>query len=387
MSDGTAINTAISSQSVRLRNDRTDLIETTRLNSWDEVDNVAAAWAELAERQTTSRIFQTYEWHQCWWNAFGANHELFVVLCHKNGQLVGIAPLMVSNKELRFIGCTNAASDYLSFLVDPDVPDALDAILKDVLDYLPCVDRIHLSHYPSQTVTLQRTVEYFEERRSKMVLEHDQDAPYRLMGNKEEDRRIANKASLRRRYNYFRRSGELRFHSCDSETEILGYLDTFFDQHIARRELTHSPSQFLDPSQRLFYRDLVRLFLPRRWLRFDVVLFDEEPIAFHFGFQYRNRFYWYKPTFDIHYSKRSPGEVLMKFLLEDTVEKELDEFDFTVGSEAFKYRYANDVRHNKRLTVFRSFVDYWKYRSKIALRNLRNSIPASQATRAVNPTQ
>jgi CelD/BcsL family acetyltransferase involved in cellulose biosynthesis len=153
-----------------------------------------------------------------------------------------------------------------------------------------------------------------------MAVEFDQEASYRLMGNKQEDKRTANKASLRRRYNYFRKSGDLRFRSCESESEILGYMETFFDQHIARRELTHSPSQFLDSKQHQFYRDLVRQLFPHGWLRFDVVLFDEAPIAFHFGFEYQNKFYWYKPTFDVRYAKRSPGEVLMKFLLEDAID-------------------------------------------------------------------
>ena len=389
----TASNTSSSSQRGHLLPDRQDLIETHRINSWNEIADSSVAWAELVERQTSCTIFQTYEWHHSWWQAFGDNHELFVVLCHKNGQLVGVAPMMIANttsttdrqrKELRFIGCTNGASDYLDFIVDPDIPEALDAILKHISDYLPHVDRIHLSHYPSHADTLQRTVNYFEKRGSRIAVEFDQEAPFRLMGDTQDDKRTANKASLRRRHNYFQKSGELRFHSCASESEIFGYIETFFDQHIARRELTHSASQFLDSKQHLFYRDLVRQLFPHGWLRFDVVLFNEEPIAFHFGFEYGNKFYWYKPTFDVRYAKRSPGEVLMKFLLEDTIDRKLSEFDFTVGSEAFKYRYSNGVRHNKTLIVFHSFFDYWMYRSKIILRNLGKRISAARTAKSGN---
>ena len=62
-----------------------------------------------------------------------------------------------------------------------------------------------------------------------------------------------------------------------------------------------------------------RLGAARGWLRFDTVRFDGQPIAFHFGFEHRRRFTWYKPAFDIRESARSPGEVLIKHLLDDAI--------------------------------------------------------------------
>jgi CelD/BcsL family acetyltransferase involved in cellulose biosynthesis len=360
------------------------LICTSRLEDWDSLANIEQAWADLVNRNPSSSVFQTFQWHSCWWKAFGDRHRLFVILCHKDKQLVGIAPMMITRNvgaqshpraQICFIGSTNGSSDYLDFIVDPNTPEALDAILNEIFEYLSEVGRIHLSHFPTHFENQPRTVAYFEAHATKVVVEFDQEAPCLLMGNRQEDLRVANKSSLRRRYNYFKKSGDLRFHQCSSESEILAYIDTFFDQHMARRDLTDSPSQFRDPAQRSFYRDLVYKLFPQGWLRFDTVLFDGQPIAFHFGFEYRNKFIWYKPTFDVQYWKRSPGEVLIKFLLEDAIEKGLDEFDFTVGSEAFKHRFSNEVRYNSRLIAFRSFVDYWLYRLKITLKRMLGRAP------------
>jgi len=115
-----------------------------------------------------------------------------------------------------------------------------------------------------------------------------------------------------------------------------------------------------------------------------VVLFNGAPLAFHFGFEYRRRFIWYKPTFDVQFASRSPGEVLIKFLLEDAIEKKLEEFDFTVGSESFKYRFANRIRFNNRLIVFHYAGDYWIQRGiclgKSILRKLlKRNVPSDNA--------
>ncbi len=360
-----------------------DSINTRCLQAWDEVAEIAPAWESLVSRVPTSSIFQTFQWNACWWNAFGGVNRPLVVLCYRGRELIGIAPMMISGRhqpssqshqEIRFIGCSNFASDYLDFIIDSDAPEALGALLDEIRHHLAKVDRIELSHFPTHSKNYVRTLEYLRVHDARVVVELEQEAPCRILGNKEEDLKAANKSSLRRRYNFFKKSGDLQFRQCDSEAEILEYLNTFFEQHIARRDLTVSKSQFLDPRQKSFYRDLVSKLFSGGWLRFHVVLFDGEPIAFHFGFEYQRKFIWYKPTFDVEYRKRSPGEVLIKFLLEDAIDKSLDEFDFTVGSESFKHRFSNKVRYNNRVTVFTSFTSFWTFRSRLALRTLKSRI-------------
>jgi CelD/BcsL family acetyltransferase involved in cellulose biosynthesis len=319
-----------------------------------------------------------------------------VVVCFNGHRLVGIAPMMMSHPsalpheehiQLRFIGCSNNASDYLDFVIDPETPEALSKILGELCERLGSVDRIYLSHFPSHLETFRETVAFFQGCGAQLIVQDDQEAPCRRMGDTSADRRVANKSSLRRRCNYFKKAGDLRFYRCGSESEILGYMETFFHQHISRRAVTEAPSQFLDQSERAFYCDLVCKLFNRGWMRSDVVLFNGEPIAFHYGFEYRNRFYWYKPSFDIRYADRSPGQVLIKYLLEDTIERGLHEFDFTVGSEDFKHRFANDVRRNMRVTVVRSSVDYWLSRSRLWLTAARDGVSSAFPLPAASRTE
>ena len=347
---------------------RTTLVRTTRLERWEAVPGLESAWTNLLKRSPGSSVFQTFQWHVCWWKAFGGPHELFVVLGYVGTELVGIAPMMITREnrpvsqvhsQLRFIGSINNASDYCDFITDPDVPQALPALLDEMRVGSKGCDRIDLSNFPSHSPHRTQILEYFERRDVRIMAEFQEDAPVRILGDRQADLQAANKSSLKRHTKYFEKSGELRFHQCGSEEEILGYLDRFFDQHKSRRAQTDSPSQFFDPAQQLFYSELVRRGFRQGWLRFDVVLFNGAPLAFHFGFEYQRRFIWYKPTFDVEFASKSPGEVLIKFLLEDAIKKGLEEFDFTVGAEPFKYRFANRTRSNERIIAFRSTGDYW----------------------------
>jgi CelD/BcsL family acetyltransferase involved in cellulose biosynthesis len=358
---------------------KSDKVRTIRMGGWEGISGLEAPWNSLVNRSPDSSVFQAFPWHLCWWRAFGGPHEPFVILAYSGSKLVGIAPMMITRrrgptgrvrKELHFIGSTNHASDYCDFITDPDVPEALDALLEEICISSEGFDRINLSHFPSHFPNQARALEYFKNRGARISVELQAQALTRILGDDQADLKAANKSSLKRHTGFFQKSGDLRFHQCASEAEILGHLEQFFEQHKARWVQTDTPSQFLDPAQQAFYRDLVRELFPCGWFRFDVVLFNGAPLAFHFGFQYRRRFIWYKPTFDAQFASRSPGEVLIKFLLEDAIKKKLEEFDFTVGAESFKHRFANRTRFINRLVIFRSAGDHWSYRSKSMLKKL-----------------
>src|SRR5262245_26068402 len=94
-----------------------------------------AEWNRLVERAGTSTIFQTYEFHASWWKALGAGVRPLVLLAESSGELVGIAPLWVSERKrflrrqrvIQFIG--TESFDYADFIVDRSRPDALSALL------------------------------------------------------------------------------------------------------------------------------------------------------------------------------------------------------------------------------------------------------------------
>ncbi|MDH3599486.1 MAG: GNAT family N-acetyltransferase, partial [Candidatus Tectomicrobia bacterium] len=184
------------------------------------------------------------------------------------------------------------------------------------------------------------------------------EAPTHIFGDPVADQKLVKKNDMRLRYNYYRRNGELEFKNCTTVEDIMVYLELFFRQHTRRRTLTDIPSQFLDERQRIFYTEMVQRLAPSGYLLFSVLLFNQTPIAFHIGFEYDNRLLYYQPTFNVDYVKKSPGIVLLKFLLEYALERNVAEFDFSIGEEPYKYRFANDARVNHEVRVFRRPLPY-----------------------------
>jgi CelD/BcsL family acetyltransferase involved in cellulose biosynthesis len=321
-------------------------------------------WNRLVERSHTNTVFQTFEWQTCWWKAFGGDAQLLLLLAEAGGELVAIAPLMLSHKRIwgrsrrviEFIG--GSACDYGDFIVDSAQPEVWSLMLHWLAENERSWDLLSLANIADTSPLLHLLPDFFRHCAYPLHLQALNECPTYIFADPAADQLLVKKKSLKRHFNYFRRHGQLEFKQCDSPEEILEYLDVFFEQHIRRWALSGCPSQFLQERERNFYRELVQAFAPTGWLLFSVLLFDQTPIAFHFGFEYANRIFYIKPTFDIDHFTHSPGEVLLKYLLEDALERRMAEFDFTVGGEAYKYRFANHVRLSYVAEVYRHALPY-----------------------------
>jgi CelD/BcsL family acetyltransferase involved in cellulose biosynthesis len=158
-------------------------------------------------------------------------------------------------------------------------------------------------------------------------------------------------------------------------------LQEFFDQHLGRWAGTPTPSLFRRPHNQELYRALVRNFAGSGQVIFSVVRLGGRPVAQHFGLLSRGDLLWYKPTFDIELARHSPGEVLLKSLVEYARDRGLGGLDFTRGDEPFKFRFATRTLGNDSYLWARGLVPRITTRLKRsvrgALRRLLRPVRAS----------
>lgn len=336
-------------------------------------------WNALVKRAQTSTIFQTYEWHASWWRVFGGNAQLLVLLVYRGAELVVIAPLMSSSRRIlgrtqrviEFIG--TRMSDYCDFIVAADDVRSVACVL-DQLEELG-FDVLHLRDLPESSLTRSLLAHHFDAAGRAVDVRALYEAPSRHFGDRAADIRLPQKKSLRRHYNHFSRSGRLEFKARIAREDVPRYLDLLIAQHVARWARTDTPSLFTDERMRAFFSEIARALEETDWLLFSAVLHEGRAIALHFGFEYGNRIIWYKPSFDVDLARHSPGEVLIKFLLEYALERGVQQLDFTIGEDAFKYRFANRAPLNYAVRVFRHGIDHALTRFFLAAKDRVERLP------------
>lgn len=303
-------------------------------------------WNGLLSKASSDVIFMTWQWQKAWWKFFGRG-KLLIMVAEQNEKPIAIAPLFSEDGMVYFIG--SGGSDYLDFIGNVTVDDILENLLLLTIQHVPDFVGFLFYHVLQNSQTTNKLQEAAKQQEWKYFDEGSMPSPMlNIKSFPEKAVEAINKKSLLRHEKWFIKNGGIEVkHFCQS-TDILPHINHFFEQHIARWRQTSFPSLFNDDLQKLFYKKLCELFSETGWLRFTVVFWNGREIAFHFGFHYNQNFLWYKPSFDIELSKRSPGEVLLRQLLLKAVEEDATIFDFGLGDEQFKQRFATNTRsvHN-----------------------------------------
>jgi CelD/BcsL family acetyltransferase involved in cellulose biosynthesis len=301
---------------------------------------VAAAWRTAMGRPATDTVFQTLEFQLAWWEALGTG-DLAIVQGGGSGEPV-LMPLFITGGMGFPIG--SGTADYMD-LIGRASPGTLAAMLGAVAAAVPGFVGFRFHHLPRESPTTAALDGAARALGWEIHEETWQSAPFLdLAADPEAAERSTRKKSLVRRENYLRREGDLEVRHLSAAVDVAPHLDAFFDQHVRRWDAAGVPSLFVEPAQRAFYHRLVEAGSRAGWLRFTSIHWNGDPIAFHFGFHHAGRFMWYKPTYEIDLARMSPGQVLLRQLLVQAIAEGATEFDFGIGDETFKERWATGRR-------------------------------------------
>lgn len=297
-------------------------------------------WNRLLAAGETDVVFLTWQWQRAWWETLGQG-RLLLIAAERWGEVVAVAPFYAYGGMIYFIGTGDA--DYLDFIGDTGDPPVLDAMLEAARGQVNNFQGFEFEPVLKSSRTAPRLLAAADRLNLSCREEWGQTAvapALDLSGQPERGVAAVNKKSLLRHERALRRDGELEVLHLRDGKAILPHLDEFFEQHISRWASTPTPSFFSRPPVRAFYTRLTESADHTGWLRFTRLDWQGRAIAFHFGFCYRGSYLWYKPTFAVDLARRSPGEALLRQLMLAAIDEGAHTFDFGIGDEPFKLRFA-----------------------------------------------
>jgi CelD/BcsL family acetyltransferase involved in cellulose biosynthesis len=314
----------------------TSTITTRVLTGFDDASFGAEAWDRLLATGPTRSFDLTFPVQRAWWDTLG-HGQLLLVVASRDDADIALAPLFESGGMIFNI----ASKDQLDVIGDASEPSVLDALLNTARGAVSNFLGFRLYLVPDSSPTGAR----LEGAAERLELScHDEGGIVAPAISMRRDtlhaQACTRKQSLRRHENFFRKRGELVVTHSSDGAWILPQLTAFFEQHVARRAVTGDPSLFEDVASRAFYRRMTELAGTTGWLRFTRIDWDGQPIAFHYGSSYHGRYLYGIPSFDVALRDRSPGEVLLRHLLLRAIDEAAMSFDFGIGDEPYKYRFA-----------------------------------------------
>lgn len=317
------------------------------LEGFDDPACPPNVWNSLVRQGGTDVVYLTWEYQRAWWESLGSG-ELLLVAAERDGELVSIAPFYAEAGMIWFVG--SGAGDYLDFVGGSVDAGVLESLLRAARERVSDFVGVRLYAVPEesptvhaiQTAARQLGWDCYEEKRWP--------APLVDLAAKPERVRLA--AGSGRRERFFRHHGRLELRQFEDADTILPQLGDLFAQHIARFEMAGKESFFTDPARCAFFERVTRAAASKGWVRLNRLDWDGRAIAYEYGFRYGGVYFGGPICFAVDLARRSPGKVLFNLLVTGAIDKGLRTYDLGHGDDAYKFRFATEVRHTCTLGLY-----------------------------------
>ena len=319
-------------------------------------------WDTLLTVLDRPQVFYTYEWSLAVQRAYHASlHPLLFLAYDSQESLCGIAALASQREggEVSFL-CA-ATGDYCDFLSQPEHKPAFVAAVLAELRKQGIRD-LTLTNLPADSGTLEalrsagpRSGYYCFSRTAYVCTQVSLETIERRPGTNSPV--LPRKKMVRRFLNAMGRETPVALDHARSWEKIQPLLPAFTQAHVARFLMTGRISNLVRRDRRVFLEELAQLLAESGWITLTRLAAGAKNYAWNYGFQFRDTWFWYQPTFDTDIEKYSPGFCLLAKIIEEAAANpELKVVDLGLGAEEYKDRFANQSRRTLYVTLRMSVI-------------------------------
>lgn len=342
------------------------MLRVQEITRTEQLLQLAGIWNQLLSESDSDNIFLTREWVFNWWEVYGKNKKLFVlVLRDGNNEVIAIAPFYIRRpkvlksfwvNELRFLGTGEDVSpDYLDFIIKKG--RQAEAI-NSFMEYLYSSSRwdvLNLTDVLSTSLTVKVLAEVAADYGLLVKKAECAICPYIKLPSSWDE--YLSGLGKNMRYNIKRRTRSLEKHFkvrnfIWQDIERLKYaMEKLASLHKKRWEGRSSHYAFSSNEFNAFQQAAAREFALRGWLQLSCLELDGEIVGMFYDFCYRNKIYYFQGGFEPSLNSYSIGLVLRANIVRKAIEEGIKEIDLLKGAYEHKYRWTPFDRHTVSMII------------------------------------
>lgn len=316
-----------------------------------------SSWNALLQRSSENVPFLTHEWMGAWWVAFSAGRAMYLVTAWLGADLVGIAPLLVdqhgsgtrARPTLKF--WSNAYSNRAQIIVGEPLDEIIDALFRHIMHEAPDWDLVHLGPLDAGSRVTHAITRTLERAGVRYGLDQGIRSPFLRLPSSWENLLAQVSSSHRQTVRRKRRKAASQFRF----RRILNRDGFHHVLAVSKESWQHAGGTGIgtQPDVKAFYERLAAEAEQREWLELALLEDAGEAAAYEFNLVYENKLYSLKLGYRRDLARSSPGLVLKSHVLEDAIERGLEEHDFLGAEEPYKMRWTAHVRQHCEVVIFR----------------------------------
>jgi CelD/BcsL family acetyltransferase involved in cellulose biosynthesis len=338
----------------------------------DAFDGLAVEWNDAVDRAGFPHPFLRHEWMRAWWQAFGAGHELHLIVVRRHGRIEAIAPLLresarmhgMTVRRLRLLHNDHTPRADLivagnrdeSYRAESSQAESYRVIWNALMAERDSWDVLQLGQIPADSPTHAAIAALAAQDGCAVGTWRSGASPYvAVRGSWQEylgGRSAKLRQNVRNRLGRLTRIGEPVLEVVCDPAAIVDAGDDLRRLEDSGWKGDAGTAIDSDRAVRTFYDDLSLRASAAGWLRLLFLTVNGQRIAVSYSAQFDNRLFLIKTGYDPGFAACSPFKVLTSLALEHAFAEGLAEVDFLGDSEPWKLDWTTNERQHDWLYVF-----------------------------------
>lgn len=319
-------------------------------------------WNDAVDRAAIAHPFLRHEWVRTWWEAFGADSQLHILVVRAGGEIAAIAPLMRERavmyglpvRRLRFI--QNDHTPRTDVIVASHRSDSYRALWSALRDCRGEWDVLLFSQLEHASPAGPAFGELAAADGHPTGIWKSNDSPYiTLTGTWDaylESLAAKFRANLRNRMSRLTRLGEPSLEVLTDAASIKAACADTWRIEASGWKRDAGTAIASDASVERFYTALIDRGAAAGWLQLLFLTVGGRRIATSYGACFGSRLFLFKTGYDPEYATCAPFKLLTYLAVREAYARGLIEVDFLGDAEPWKLEWTDDARGHDWLFVF-----------------------------------
>jgi hypothetical protein len=333
------------------------------INNYSDFKKLKNNWNILLDKCENKHIHSTYEWADTWWRHFGEGNKLFILAAFDEEEMIGIAPFIIKSigkfynntfkvKSLSFLA--DGFSDKADFIIPNNRKDVVNAFCEFIFKNKNEWDEISLKQIDLDSPNYLNFINYFRLHSDfNFITEKLTGCPYlNLSGNFNDyysklDGRF--KKEIRRRLKKLQSERDINFQVESIISDKL--LQEIYQLNFERQKKINKRSIFLHDIKWNFIQDIIKILNDKKNFKVFLLRDGEKLFTYSISFDFNKTINLWNTCYDVDYKNFSPGNLLIKHILEYCFENNYKACNFGPGEEEYKLSWTQSLLTNQIIII------------------------------------
>ncbi|MCP4746135.1 MAG: GNAT family N-acetyltransferase [Desulfobacteraceae bacterium] len=340
------------------------MIRINEIKDFNDFLPLKEKWNSLLKKSTTNSVFLSHEWIRCWWEAYGREKKISIILFFEGDNLKAIGPLMVSKrifnglpiKSISFI--ENDETPHCGLLVDRSYEFSI--ILSTLIQHLTSQKKWDIilfrkvfennQIYDELKCICNRRNYSLVSRKSLcspiLKIESDWDSFYSGKSQRF-------KKKIRYDLNRLKKQGCIEIQMHESLEQIEKVLDDIFRVGLRSWQGKKGKSIGSTKQNRLFFSKLPRaLNENENGILIWTLSLDGKIISYEYHVKQKDYVYALRGEYDTRHQPVGPGVVLDSEIVRNLFNNRVRRYNMCGDPYPYKLRWTSDILPHKDIIIF-----------------------------------